>query len=282
MLHDKFVQDIKVALDRIAHHENDSLAQWVIVGDRLHKLREANPTDRGFAIAIRAESIFLTRKQMAAAQWWANITENTRAKLTETHSHAKHITSLYDYTQRKPKKNSGVRKSNTGNKPIEPIESTIDPTTLSLTAQQKLAAYQRRLDNQFAARVSQQVLHHTEQVLMPFYKERLEKADQLLSEGMYKPVFTNAEYRLVLSALHPDSLPEHRKGAFGHRQTSLRGQQFRHRPALVGFGGVAVLRQAARTDTTKATLRGISGEAGSAETGADAPTAAAALRPATG
>jgi hypothetical protein len=45
----------------------------------------------------------------------------------------------------------------------------------------------------------QEVARHTEQVLMPYYRERLEKADQLLSEGMYKPIFTNSEYRLILS-----------------------------------------------------------------------------------
>ena len=50
----------------------------------------------------------------------------------------------------------------------------------------------------------QEVTRHTEQVLMPFYRQRLEKADALLAEGMYKPVFTNSEYRLIWSALHPE------------------------------------------------------------------------------
>jgi hypothetical protein len=67
-----------------------------------------------------------------------------------------------------------------------------------------LASYQRHLDKQFAARVVPEVTRHTEQVLMPYYRARLEKADQLLAEGMYKPVFTNSEYRLIWSALHPD------------------------------------------------------------------------------
>jgi hypothetical protein len=75
---------------------------------------------------------------------------------------------------------------------------------LSVTARQKLQAYQRRLDKVFVDRVMQEVTRHTEQVLMPYYRERLEKADQLLAEGMYKPIFTNSEYRLILSALHPD------------------------------------------------------------------------------
>jgi len=67
-----------------------------------------------------------------------------------------------------------------------------------------LQAYQRRLDKAFVGRVMQEVTRHTEQVLMPFYRQRLEKADALLAEGMYKPVFTNSEYRLIWSALHPD------------------------------------------------------------------------------
>jgi hypothetical protein len=121
---------------------------------------------------------------------------------------------MYDATHRWAKKQTVFRGPKNKNKVAEQGETPIDLTSLPLTAQQKLAVYQRRLDRLFVARVQQEVVRHTEQVLMPYYQERLEKADALLAEGMYKPVFNNTEYRLIWSALHPDSSPDRRAAAF--------------------------------------------------------------------
>jgi hypothetical protein len=86
-----------------------------------------------------------------------------------------------------------------------------DPSTLSLSAQKKLEVYQRHLDRQFEGRVHAEVAKRVNETILPFYKERMEKAELLAKAG--KP-FTNAQFRLILAALHPDSNADIRKDAF--------------------------------------------------------------------
>ena len=86
--------------------------------------------------------------------------------------------------------------------------STIDTSILSKTAQEKFAALERRLraqyDNAFHARLQQEVKRHIDETLMPIYKEKLEKAERVMSFQSGKP-FTEAEFKIMLRALHPDS-----------------------------------------------------------------------------
>jgi hypothetical protein len=92
----------------------------------------------------------------------------------------------------------------------------IDTSILSQTAQQKFAALERRLRSYLEAtfndQVTREVHRHIEEYLLPHYKEKLEKAEMLMKIG--KP-FSNAEFRIMLRALHPDSTDQsHRRAAF--------------------------------------------------------------------
>lgn len=90
--------------------------------------------------------------------------------------------------------------------------SPIDASTLSKSAQEKFAALERRLRAEIDARVHLEVQQHINESLMPYYAERLAKADLLTKIG--KP-FTNAQFISLLRAVHPDSSsPEYRHAAF--------------------------------------------------------------------
>jgi hypothetical protein len=95
--------------------------------------------------------------------------------------------------------------------------SAIDSSILSKSAQERFAALESRLrsqlDAEYSDRVQREVRRHSDEYLMPVYKERLERADLLTKVG--KP-FTNAEFIGLLRALHPDSTnAENRQEAFG-------------------------------------------------------------------
>jgi hypothetical protein len=80
---DSLYCDIKAALATIARNDADTFDQWVVIGDRLAKLRAEHPGFRGsgFAEAVQAHGIDLTRRQIAAAQWWARLSESERTEL---------------------------------------------------------------------------------------------------------------------------------------------------------------------------------------------------------
>ncbi len=75
--------DIRTALDRIEENAVDTLDQWVVVGDRLIKLREASPGFRGgaFGASCRMHGIELSAQQRSAAQWWARLSQDQRDQL---------------------------------------------------------------------------------------------------------------------------------------------------------------------------------------------------------
>src|SRR5215469_15489033 len=84
-LEDRQWQDIKDALDRIGRRENDILADWVVIGERLRAVRAANPGYRnsGFAAEVKAQGIKLNGEEISAAQWWAGLADQERSQLRE-------------------------------------------------------------------------------------------------------------------------------------------------------------------------------------------------------
>ena len=81
---DRLWNDVKHALDSIARHAEDILAQWVVVGQRLAELRQRNPGKAGdFGIACRTHGITLTQNQRSAAMWWAQLDDRQRDILSE-------------------------------------------------------------------------------------------------------------------------------------------------------------------------------------------------------
>jgi hypothetical protein len=84
----------------------------------------------------------------------------------------------------------------------------------------------KRLKAGFDHEVTKQVTRHINEYLLPQYKERLEKADAVLRRHAGRMIFSNAEYRIIAAALHPDSSSEMRASAFpvfAAKETLLRG-----------------------------------------------------------
>jgi hypothetical protein len=96
-------------------------------------------------------------------------------------------------------------------------EAPLDPSILNASYRAKYDAlvkrYERRFEQVFNNRVSEEVKRHINEYLMPLYKDRLEKAERVMTASRGKP-FTNEEYRLLLSALHPESDELRRARAF--------------------------------------------------------------------
>ena len=86
-------------------------------------------------------------------------------------------------------------------------EVQIDPTTLSLTAQQKLDAairqHKHKLDLKFETLVLDEVKRRIDEIILPHWKEKIAKAEQLYRHrrgAMDKDTFNK-----IRRALHPDS-----------------------------------------------------------------------------
>ena len=134
-------------------------------------------------------------------------------------------------------------------------QRVVDATVLSKTAQAKMDAYKKRLDDNMVAAVEIQtragIARHIDEHLMPFYRERLAEADLLMKLG--KPL-TNKEYLSILRALHPDSSSvEYRHDAFllvKSRQVVLRPDE-RDRPLSSGLP-TTLAELIARKDAIKA------------------------------
>jgi len=81
--------DVRQALNSIAGHAEDILAQWVVVGRRLTELRERNPGKAGdFGVACQRHGITLTANQRSAAMWWAQLDDRKRDVLSEKNKNA--------------------------------------------------------------------------------------------------------------------------------------------------------------------------------------------------
>jgi hypothetical protein len=84
-------------------------------------------------------------------------------------------------------------------------EPEIDLATLSMNARQKFDAairqYRRKLDLEFAARVSEEVKRVLDQWL-PEYHEKLAEAERILNS--YQGIMPRVQFRKILACLHPD------------------------------------------------------------------------------
>jgi hypothetical protein len=93
-----------------------------------------------------------------------------------------------------------------------PVERQIDPTTLSRSAQEKLAIatrqMQKKLQASYAEEVRKAVVDDTqrrlEETILPHYKE-MERRYRDLSESRTRGTMDRKTYRLILSCLHTDS-----------------------------------------------------------------------------
>ena len=92
-------------------------------------------------------------------------------------------------------------------------DAPLSPDILNTSYRGKFDALVKRYERDFNNRVSDEVKRHIAEYLMPMYKKKLEKAERVMSAVLGKP-FTNEEYRLLLSALHPEADSERRANAF--------------------------------------------------------------------
>jgi hypothetical protein len=83
----------------------------------------------------------------------------------------------------------------------------IDPATLSVTAQEKLAAairqHKRTLDLSFSAAVSEKVRKHMDEILLPDLKKKIDQAQELFTRR--RGLMNKDTFNIIRRALHPDS-----------------------------------------------------------------------------
>jgi ParB-like chromosome segregation protein Spo0J len=86
-------------------------------------------------------------------------------------------------------------------------EAEIDPLTLSLSAQEKLAAairqHQRKLDAAFEQRVLDECRRRTDEIWLPHWKEKIDQAKELYSRR--RALMTKEVFNVIRRGLHPDS-----------------------------------------------------------------------------
>jgi hypothetical protein len=89
-------------------------------------------------------------------------------------------------------------------------ETTVDPTTLSPSAQQRFESavrqHQRRLDSEFERRVQREVNLRVHRLAYPRLVEIVGDAHQVLRAGR-QGIFTRDQYNKVLRCVHPDLTP---------------------------------------------------------------------------
>jgi hypothetical protein len=86
-------------------------------------------------------------------------------------------------------------------------EAEIDPSTLSLTAQEKLAAamrqQQRKLDAGFEQRVLDEVRQRIDEMILPSWKKQIAEAKQLYARR--RALMSKEIFNIIRRGLHPDS-----------------------------------------------------------------------------
>jgi hypothetical protein len=95
-------------------------------------------------------------------------------------------------------------------KPAKPSEPTVDPASLSMTAQQKLETAIRqatkRLEVECLARARAEVRRWWDEMAMPSYNQDHERHRQVIESR--KGVMNKATFNLIRRALHPDFMPD--------------------------------------------------------------------------
>jgi hypothetical protein len=130
--------DVRQALNSIAQHAEDILAQWVVVGQRLIDLRKRNPGDAGsFGIACRTHGIGLTAQQRSTAMWWAQLDERQRDVLSEKAPDALTPSRLQEVCREKHPEWARVRKSSgfTARETVKKQEKTTSTLPLKMRRQ---------------------------------------------------------------------------------------------------------------------------------------------------
>jgi hypothetical protein len=86
----------------------------------------------------------------------------------------------------------------------------IDPTTLSLSAQEKLGAairqHKRELDLEFEQRVQQEIRKRLNEMVLPSLNKKSADAERIIKSR--KGVMTRNEYKKILGCLHPDRVQD--------------------------------------------------------------------------
>jgi hypothetical protein len=86
-------------------------------------------------------------------------------------------------------------------------EPVIDPATLSLSAQEKLAAamrqHQRALDAQFQLRVSEEIRRRVDEIILPEWKRRIDEAKRIFNRR--RGIMDKDTFNMIRRGLHPDS-----------------------------------------------------------------------------
>lgn len=87
-------------------------------------------------------------------------------------------------------------------------DATIPPDLLSMTAQQKLTAairqHQHRLDAEFDVRVREEIKRRIDEMYLPAHHKILADAQEVLKTYRQKGIFTSAQFKKIVSCLHPD------------------------------------------------------------------------------
>jgi hypothetical protein len=88
----------------------------------------------------------------------------------------------------------------------------LSPDSLSMTAKEKLETlirqYKRKLDHDFQRELQRELKERLESTILPHYKQTYETYQQAIKTRMSKSIMTRANYRLVLSCLHPDRVQD--------------------------------------------------------------------------
>jgi hypothetical protein len=98
-------------------------------------------------------------------------------------------------------------------------EAEIDPASLSISAQQKLATAirqkERKLELDFEQRVQAEAQRRMREISLPHHLEALADAKRIMTT--HKGIMPRAQFRKILACLHPDSQPsEAEKGEAFH------------------------------------------------------------------
>jgi hypothetical protein len=86
-------------------------------------------------------------------------------------------------------------------------EAEIDPSTLSMSAQEKLAAavrqHQRKLDAGFEQRVLDEIRRRMDEIVLPHWKKQIDQAKELYSRR--RALMSKETFNTIRRGLHPDS-----------------------------------------------------------------------------
>ena len=86
-------------------------------------------------------------------------------------------------------------------------EAQIDPSTLSLSAQQKLATaikqHQQKLSAGYQAHIQEEIRKRLEETVLPHYREKQAEAEKVIKSR--KGVMDKATFNRIRRCLHPDS-----------------------------------------------------------------------------